>query len=230
MEARRRYRRAQAREERERIEVHRKRPLREGLVQGDAHEPLGTSRDPLLRDRRAQHVLQAGSGARATEETVEGLVRLDAWLEASPERKEYGYTVRVNNCSRGGINDIKKECYVILKGTDPNELGLAWPGASAHSGGKGCDIVLVDTKGRAATSCSAAAESSLDADIDFRTASRLLDEALTNDTVGARRLNYEAWHYEWDGRTSCRCKAPDCADDHWPPMCSWGGRQSCKKK
>ena len=196
-------------------------PTGDGLLPADS---------PLLRRLPTMKHVSAGSGARATEATVAGLERLDAWLEASPERKEYGYTVRVNNCWRDGINDIKKECYFILKGKDPNELGLAWPGASAHSGGKGCDIVLVDAKGKAATSCSAAAESSLDADIDFRTASRLLDEALTNDTVGARRLNYEAWHYEWDGPTSCRCKAPACADDHWPPMCSWEGGKGCRKK
>ena len=207
------------------------------LPSGGAHctrvptgDGLLPAESPLLERLPKMKYVTADSGARAVEETVEGLKRLDEWLESSPDRKEYGYTVRVNNCWRDGINDIKKECYFILKGKDPNELGLAWPGASAHSGGKGCDIVLVDAKGKPATSCSAAAESRLDAGIDFRTASRLLDEALTNDTVGARRLDYEAWHYEWDGPTACRCKAPDCADDYWPPMCSWDGGKGCRKK
>lgn len=191
---------------------------------------LLAANSPLLEPLPKMKYVEAGANARAAKETVAGLERLDAWLESSPDRKEYGYTVRVNNCWRDGINDIKKECYFILKGKDPNELGLAWPGASAHSGGKGCDIVLVDASGKTATACSAAAESRLGADIDFRTASRLLDEALTNDTVGARRLDYEAWHYEWDGPTYCRCKAPKCANDHWPPMCSWEGGKGCRKK
>lgn len=194
---------------------------------GDGLLPASSS---LLKPLPKMKYVEADSGERATEETVEGLKRLDAWLESSPDRENYGYTVRVNNCWRDGIYDIKKECYFILKGRDPNELGLAWPGASGHSGGKSCDIVLVDAKGKQATSCSAAAEKKLGAGIDFRTASRLLDEALTNDTVGARRLDFEAWHYEWNGPTDCRCQAPDCANEFWPPMCSWEGGKGCRKK
>ena len=175
---------------------------------------------PLLKPiPKMKYVRNASSSNRASERVIDALQKLDAYLEKSPERAKYGYTVRVNNCWRDGIFDTKKECYFIMKGKDPRQLGLAWPGATPHSAGNACDIVLVDAKGKAATSCSADAESSLGASIDFRTASRLLDEALTNDVVGARRLNYEAWHYEWGGPTSCRCKAPDCANDFWPPRC-----------
>jgi hypothetical protein len=137
----------------------------------------------------------------------------------SPDRAKYGYTVHVNNCWRSGTFDTQKECYFVMKGQNPQSLGLAFPGATPHSGGKACDIVLVDSRGKEATACSAASEKHLGASIDFRMASRLLDEAITNDIVGAKRLDYEAWHYEWGGPAASRCKAPDCANNHWPPLC-----------
>lgn len=185
---------------------------------------------PLLQPiPKLKYVKNASSKNRASKRVIEGLKKLDEWLERSPDRARYGYTVRVNNCWRDGIFDTKKECYFIMKGKDPRQLGLAWPGATPHSAGNACDIVLLDRNGKPATACSADSEKSLGASIDFRTASRLLDEALTNDTVGARRLNYEAWHYEWDGPTSCRCKAPDCANDFWPPRCG-AAKDDCGKQ
>jgi hypothetical protein len=175
---------------------------------------------PLLEPiPKMKYVKSDSSRNRATARVIEGLQKLDAWLEKSPERAKFGTTVLVRSCWRDGTYDSKKECYFIMKGKDPKGLGLSWPGANAHSAGNACDIVLVDAKGREATACSADAESELGAGIDFRTASRLLDEALTNDTVGAKRLNYEAWHYEWGGPSKCRCKAPACANDYWPPRC-----------
>lgn len=44
----------------------------------------------------------------------------------------------------------------------------------------------------------------------------MLDEEVTNADVGGSRLNFEAWHYEWGTTTASRCKAPNCANDHWP--------------
>lgn len=162
---------------------------------------------------------------RGTSDTIDGLRRLDAWLASSPDRAKYNYTLHVSNCWRDGITDTQKECYFILKGKDPRDLKLAMPGATPHSSGKACDIHLIDAQGHNAvpnTACSAGA--STGASIDFKTASRLLDEALTNGTVGAQRLDYEAWHYEWGGVTnSCRCKAPDCQAKFWPPTCRPSG-------
>ena len=183
---------------------------------------------PLLSPVPKLTYVKANADVRASKEVIDGLKKLDTWLAASPERAKYNYSVRVSNCWRDGIDEIKKECYFVMKGKNPVNLGLTYPGANPHSGGKACDIVLVDAKGNTATSCSA--NTKTNAGIDFKTASRLLDEALTNDTVGAKRLNYEAWHYEWGGPSACRCKAPECQNDFWPPLCGADGSKSCQKK
>ena len=66
------------------------------------------------------------------------------------------------------------------------------------------------------------------ADTKMRAMSKALVDALTNDSVGAVRLNYEGWHFEWGGAfTSCRCKGDDCNDKHWPTLCD--GPQHCNK-
>ena len=52
----------------------------------------------------------------------------------------------------------------------------------------------------------------------------MLDEEVTDPAVGALRLNYEAWHYEWGGPTGGRCKAPDCATKFYPAC----GKPNCK--
>jgi hypothetical protein len=51
---RRRYGRAQPREERARIEVYREGPIDEPLLERDADEAVGPLGDALLRDRRAE--------------------------------------------------------------------------------------------------------------------------------------------------------------------------------
>lgn len=106
------------------------------------------------------------SGERAAAAAREGLRRLDAHLAASADRQRLGYTVRVVSCYRPQIDDTEAECGFVLKGlymlarvsdaqkpywqakSDPNNLGLAWPGATPHSGGYACDLVLVDRRGR----------------------------------------------------------------------------------
>jgi hypothetical protein len=191
-------------------------PGGDGLIPGDS---------PLLKPLPANltHV-KVDRGDKGTQEVIEGLKRLDAWLAASKERAEKNYKVHVSNCWRDGIHDSKVECYFIMKGRNPQaELKLAKPGATPHSSGKACDIHLIDAQGRNAipnNACTADARTG--SSIDFKTASRMLDEALTNDQVGAQRLNYEAWHYEWGGAVKdgdCRCKAPECQQKFWPPTC-----------
>jgi hypothetical protein len=58
VKARRRHRRAEAGQERARIEVYREGAIGETLLERDAHETVGASRDTLLRHRRPEHVLE----------------------------------------------------------------------------------------------------------------------------------------------------------------------------
>jgi hypothetical protein len=199
--------------------------------------------DDLTSIPSMQYV-KASPGARATVEVVDGLKRLDAYLATSPSRVKYKYTVVVRSCYRPAIDDIEKECNFVLKAMhvlnkdpqdaqkraewtpklNPNNLGLAWPGASPHSSGQACDLVLVDEKGKASFDWRVGTGSP-HSSIDQRLASKMLDEAVTNDQVGGRRLNYESWHYEWGTSMGCRCKDPECADKFWPPL----GRPNCTR-
>lgn len=202
------------------------------LPSGGAHCPrvpggegLLPESSPLLKDLpRDLKYVKTDRGDKGTSETIEGLRRLDAWLASSPDRAKYNYTVHVSNCWRDGIVDSQKECYFIMKGKDPRDLKLAMPGATPHSSGKACDVHLIDAGGKNAVPSSACtADAQTGSSIDFKTASRLLDEAMTNDKVNAQRLNYEAWHYEWGGAVKdddCRCKAPECQQKFWPPSCT----------
>jgi hypothetical protein len=175
---------------------------------------------------------------RATQATSDALTRLDEWLENSAERRRLNARVRIGSCWRSAYEDSVDECGYVLKAqhmlrkpdltdaqratwefkSNPQNLGLAWPGNTPHSGGFACDLVLQDAAGRDCFDSRAGVE---DRDnpvpscaIAARDASRLLDEAVT--AAGGRRLNYEAWHYEWTDNTSSRCQHPDCADNHWP--------------
>jgi len=187
---------------------------------------------PLLKDLKAtlpekdmKHVKIDGR-ERATDEVIAGLRKLDAWLAASPERAKHNYSVVISNCWRDGTEENKKECWFVNKGIDPQkEKMLALPGANAHSSGKACDLYLVDAAGKRAMDVCSGNERT-GAAIDAKTASRLLDDALTNAQVGAVRLNYEPWHYEWGGTSggsTCRCKGPDCNASFWPPLCNPSG-------
>ena len=80
-QARRRYRGAEAAQQRQRVEVDGNRAVRERLLQRDAHEAVRTTRHPLLRDRRTEDVLEeslatrlveaAGAGRRVEREPIE---------------------------------------------------------------------------------------------------------------------------------------------------------------
>lgn len=196
----------------------------------------------------AMRFVTASSEVRATQEVIAGLKRLDDHLAANHGSGATSFKAHVTNCYRSAASDSARECDYILKGwhikskwqgkepqtqseknekangerfVDPNKLGLAWPGASYHSSGNACDIVLADSEGHDAMSCAYSPQHTYSRHIDQHTASKLLDEALTNDTVGARRLNFEAWHYEWGGTTDCRCKGAEC-EKYWPPGCGAG--------
>lgn len=186
--------------------------------------------------------IRASKYVRATKEVVEGLKRLDDYLARSPSRAQHNYAVQIQSCYRPAIADIENECNFVLKAMhvlkkypqdaqkraewtpklNPNNLGLAWPGATPHSAGNACDMILLDSQGRPSFDWRVG-QGSPHSSIDQRLASKMLDEAVTNDVVGGRRLNYEAWHYEWGSNTDCRCKDPECANKFWPPV----GKPNC---
>ncbi|MDE2489920.1 MAG: hypothetical protein KGM24_03680 [Elusimicrobia bacterium] len=80
-------------------------------------------------------------------------------------------------------------------------------------------LTLPPGKPRDSFGASAGVPGSPHSSLDQRLASRLLDEEVTSAYVGARRLTYEAWHYEWGDSpfgSGALCRAPDCAEKHWP--------------
>jgi hypothetical protein len=181
--------------------------------------------------------------AKASKAALAGLERLEAHLAASENRQKYDFKVKIKRCYEPVVVDVEKECALILRSWhvidkhpgdealkkkwlyegNPVVKGLTWPGATPHSSGAACDLVLVDAKGQESFDHRAGVDGTPHSSIDQRLASKMLDEEVTNSAVGGMRLNYEAWHYEWGGPTACRCKAPECADKHWPPT----GRPKC---
>ena len=181
---------------------------------------------------------------RAAKVAIEGLKRLSEALKVSENRKKYGYTVRINSCWRSHVGDTDRECGFVIKGRyvlennkgteeqrkewevnqDPNNVGLAWPGRTPHSGGYACDLILVDSNKEDCFDCRAGVKGAPTCSkIEQRLASQMLDQEL--DAAGAVRLSYEAWHYEWDANPpKNRCKAGDCAAKFWPLPCKPFGR------
>lgn len=188
-------------------------------------------------------------GSRGTAAARDGIEHLSALIPAMRERyPQYGaFTAKVKRCWSTVREDTDKVCgYVIKKlhvdqspkSTDAQKQeqatnasriwGLVWPGATPHSGGFACDVVLVDAQGQecfgwmigdsnTAPTCS----------IDQHAASSLMDEMMTDASVGAVRLTFESWHYEWGSPyTTCRCNSrQDCAR-YWPPK----GDQNCQPR
>jgi len=201
---------------------------------------------PLLKGLPELRFVKGASGVRATDGVMAGLKRLDEHIAGSSSWPK-GHVAFVKNCFRSMVKNATKECDFILKGWHLREkwagktpeskaeekqkadgerfinpaknLGLSWPGAGPHSAGNACDIVVRDPNGREVTACKSTEK--------MRPLSRALVDALTNDKVGAVRLNYEGWHFEWGGPTHCRCKGDDCNDNHWPTPCDGG--QHCAR-
>jgi hypothetical protein len=181
--------------------------------------------------------IDGAAGKQASRAVVDGLRRLDDRLAASPERRRLDYRVRVVSCYRSPQNEVVKDCWLIRKAMhmlakddlspakrdfwtarlDPNRVGRAWPGATPHSAGAACDLVLVDAAGADCFDWRAGVEGAPRCSLDPSLASRLMDQEVTDPAVGARRLDFEAWHYEWGTTAGSRCVHPDCADNHWPP-------------
>jgi hypothetical protein len=199
----------------------------EGMLPPDSADLLPVSSLPYL---------SVPAGVKATREARDGLIRLSAALAASANRSRYGYTVRVASCYRRHLEDSVPECGIVLKGkymldrvtdparrrdwlvaSDPNHLGLSWPGRTPHSGGYACDLILRDENGRDCFDWRAGVDGPPSCSIEQRLASSLMDQEATSAEVGAKRLTFEAWHFEW-GPKATGCRAPDCADRYWPPV------------
>jgi hypothetical protein len=180
--------------------------------------------------------LSVPAGTKATQDAIDGLRRLSDHLAApaNANRVKHGYTVRVGSCYRRHLEDTVPECGHILKAqymlakdldaktrayweekSNPMNLGLTWPGRTPHSGGYGCDLILVDSSGRDCFDWRAGVDGTPSCSIEQRLASRLMDEEAAGPEAGGTRLTYEAWHYEW-GPNATGCRHPDCADHHWP--------------
>jgi hypothetical protein len=204
-----------------------------------------------LKKLPAMKHVSGSSSVRATQESIEGLQRLDEYIGSSSSWPK-DHTVYVHSCYRSDKQDSTGECDYILKGwhirakwagktpstpaeqkekatgdrlvNPPRNLGLMWPGATPHSAGLGCDLVVRDPSGKDATSCR------MTDNAKQRELSKALVDAMTGDKVGAVRLNYEGWHFEWGGAiTTCRCKGAECNDKHWPTPCD-GGQHCARPK
>ncbi|MBI3564094.1 MAG: hypothetical protein HY079_02725 [Elusimicrobia bacterium] len=189
-------------------------------------------------------------GKRSTRAVADGLSRLDAALDADPERATLRYTVSVRNCYRRAIGntleprapvpdanaeavcgelftmmhfedlpvrtEIQEKVLAGLHSGAPHAFLMAWPGSTPHAAGDACDLVLKDARGQDCFDARAGTPDSPHCSIDQRKAVAILSHAVAR--AGGARLDYEAWHFEWGGKTgagSCRCQGEAC-DPIWP--------------
>jgi hypothetical protein len=183
----------------------------------DASSPelIPSSRWPAMT-----HVKPRG-GVKASRFVLEGLQRADRYIAANYPGQ--GLVIQINNCWRDWRDDANAQCSIIARPTKNNPVNWysSWPGAGPHNSGYACDMVLTKD-GKAISGVKS----------DQRCASKvpgskLLVDILTNPTVGARRLNYESWHFNWAGWNSCFCAMSEC-DAHNPPVPS--GDNKCTHK
>lgn len=195
-----------------------------------AIDPMSPDLIPSSKWPSMKHVKPMSRSVKATSAVIEGLKRLDAYIDQNYAGQ--GYEVKISNCWRDWRKDVSKECGIVVgdhvqyKGgpidKNPNNYGLAWPGVGPHSSGAACDMRLYKD-GKVITGLKGGDQSCR----SKRPGNELFVDMLTNDTVGAKRLNFEAWHFEWGGPTGCRCVGESCKSI-WPlqiPKCSSGKNQ-----
>ncbi len=189
----------------------------DGIIDPNSPELIPVSRWPAMKN-----VTVAG-GVKATQDVIDGLKRLDAHLDSAYAGQ--GLTIKVGNCWRDWRGDAAKECAYVLGqhsvkkdgpiDNNPNDYGLAWPGASPHSAGVACDLKLFKNGKQIAGGRGLQVCDSQRANV------QLFVDIVTNSAVGAKRLMFESWHFEWGPRGDCRCIGAACAPI-WPmeiPVC-----------
>lgn len=159
------------------------------------------------------HVRVRDKSVKATQDVIEGLKRLDAYL-GDPSTPYQGYSVQVNTCWRDWKGDAASECGIVLGdhnqpgqpvNHDPNAFYLAWPGSNPHSAGNACDMVLF--QGDKRISADSGGEQNC---VSKRAPDQTFVDIMTGPRVGARRLDFEAWHFEWNSPYGCRCTGREC--------------------
>lgn len=127
----------------------------------------------------------------------------------------------------------KKQMAEVPDYLDPNTKGLAWPGPGHHTRGRACDVVVAKVQGRRTVpqfACSVDDRRISTPRAEQEKLSKMLNEILTNPTVGAARLSFEMWHYDFglsdSEKKSCHCVGAEC-DQHWPPRCTNSHGSGC---
>ena len=128
-------------QQRQRVHVHRDRPVAVGLLQGDAHQAVRTLLHALLRHRRTQHVAQQRLPPRRVESA-----RPRRRVQREPIERRAQRLVVGQGLRRGGF-PLRREGSCRPYGVVP------WAGAgnSANGGGRGsaCERVRTpDARGR----------------------------------------------------------------------------------
>lgn len=154
--------------------------------------------------------VRAREGTKASKLVIAGLQRADRYIDQNHAGK--GLSIQINNCWRDWRDDANAQCSIIARPTlnDPTAWFSSWPGAGPHNSGYACDLVLMkDGKPisgvKSDQTCTSKAAGN-----------RLLIEILTNPTVGAKRLKYESWHFNWAGWNSCFCAMEGCEPHIYP--------------
>jgi hypothetical protein len=165
-----------------------------------------------------KHVLMVDNCYRAT--AANSTRSCDFVLKAQHRRSKWESRTPQNAEEEA---DRKHDLAEAVKEADPaHHKGIWWPGPGNHTRGAACDIKIA-TLASATSKPNSITECRIEHPNDpkIRDLSRRLDEIMTNSTVGAVRLNYEMWHFEFGhpNARNCRCVAPICADKHWPPKC-----------
>jgi hypothetical protein len=172
----------------------------------NAHDILPPDSSALIPASRWPQMnnITAKPSVRATQLVIDGLQKASNYIDSKYPGK--GYKIEITNCWRDYRGDFGSQCAVMMRpsGNNPVANGSTWPGANPHSAGYGCDLALKQngktvSGGIGDQNCSSKQEGN-----------RVLVDVLTNATVGAQRLGYEAWHFQWAGFNPCYCSGDKC--------------------
>ena len=155
------------------------------------------------------------NGQQASQLVIEGLQRAENYIDQNYAGQ--GLQITLRNCYRDARGDFGSQCAIIMRpgpNNDPSSssMGSTWPGPNPHSSGYACDLALVQN-GKVITPGDLSSQRCT----KYTDAEKLLVGILTNSYVGARRLNYEYWHFNWAGWNECYCALGEC-DQHIAPV------------